>query len=377
MSEVRAPLLVHARRRTADRVRRASSTSFAGRTFGSLSMTWDPHYREPFQPLLPGVTFVSGRTIRRRCSPRSPSRTAAIIAEPIQGEGGVRPLSPELAAAIEAACARTGALYIADEMQCGIGRTGELFHFAALGLTPDLVSVGKALGGGFPVGAALCPIRSPRPSRPAITARPTAATRWPAARRSTSLDRARRRLAAHVRRCRPALRAGAAGDGRERPGPIAEIRGKGLMWGVDLGRDAGAVVHRGPHARAGRQSHVGLGDPACCRRTSSPNRRSTAACRCSKPRCPTSPPNRRRRSHGHGSSSRVPIGIGKSMQVVERSRVRSQEKRMPSVSVVAAGITPVTSVAEHDQEAADVPDDQSSIERYAAAASPMCRRSRG
>src|SRR5690606_35688508 len=82
-------------------------------------------------------------------------RTAAIIAEPVQGEGGVRPLSPAFAAAIERACARTGALLIADEVQCGLGRTGDAFYFPSLGLTPDLISVGKALGSGVPIGAAL------------------------------------------------------------------------------------------------------------------------------------------------------------------------------------------------------------------------------
>ena len=127
---------------------------FSGRTFGSLSVTHDEHYRAPFAPLLAGVTFVD---------PASPDalaaavteRTAAIIAEPIQGEGGVRPLSPEFAAALNEACARTGALYIADEVQTGLGRTGHPFYFQALGLRPDLISVGKALGGGVPVGAAL------------------------------------------------------------------------------------------------------------------------------------------------------------------------------------------------------------------------------
>jgi len=82
-------------------------------------------------------------------------RTAAIIAEPIQGEGGVRPLSTAFAAAIERACARTGTLLIADEIQCGLGRTGAPFYFPALGLTPDLMTVGKALGSGVPIGAAL------------------------------------------------------------------------------------------------------------------------------------------------------------------------------------------------------------------------------
>jgi acetylornithine/N-succinyldiaminopimelate aminotransferase len=81
--------------------------------------------------------------------------TAAIVVEPIQGEGGVRPISAAMAAAIETACTRTGALLIADEVQCGLGRTGAPFYFQTLGLTPDLVTVGKALGAGVPVGAAL------------------------------------------------------------------------------------------------------------------------------------------------------------------------------------------------------------------------------
>ncbi len=127
---------------------------FSGRTMGALSVTANPQYREPFEPLIPGVTFVD---------PDNPAdleaavndRTAAIIAEPIQGEGGVRPLSMAFAAAIERACARTGALLIADEVQCGLGRTGEVFYSPVLGLTPDLISVGKALGSGVPIGAAL------------------------------------------------------------------------------------------------------------------------------------------------------------------------------------------------------------------------------
>ena len=132
----------------------ALTRAFHGRTFGSLSITADPHYREPFEPLVPGVTFVD---------PADPAaldaavtdQTAAIVVEPIQGEGGVRPLPAAFVAAIRAAASRTGALVIADEVQSGLGRTGRAFYSTALGLEPDLLSIGKALGGGIPIGAAL------------------------------------------------------------------------------------------------------------------------------------------------------------------------------------------------------------------------------
>ena len=127
---------------------------FHGRTMGALSVTWDEHYRAPFSPLLDGVTFVSNTDPAELLAAVS-DETAAIIAEPLQGEGGVRPLSLEMAAAIRTACARTGALLIADEVQCGLGRTGVPFYSSKLGLQPDMISTGKALGGGVPVGAAL------------------------------------------------------------------------------------------------------------------------------------------------------------------------------------------------------------------------------
>ncbi|MDP1568401.1 MAG: acetylornithine/succinylornithine family transaminase [Vicinamibacterales bacterium] len=128
--------------------------AFSGRTLGALSVTATRSYREPFEPLIPGVTFVAPGDVAA-LEAAVDDQTAAIIVEPIQGEGGVRPLSPAYAAAIERVCEATGALLIADEVQCGLGRTGHPFYFQALGLTPDLVSVGKALGSGVPVGAAL------------------------------------------------------------------------------------------------------------------------------------------------------------------------------------------------------------------------------
>jgi acetylglutamate kinase len=127
--------------------------SFHGRTFGALSVTWDEHYRTPFEPLLQHIVFVKPtdpQSLARAVS----ERTCAIILEPIQGEGGVRALTSEFAAAVNDAAARS-VLVIADEVQCGLGRTGVPFYSAALGLRPDLMALGKALGGGVPIGAAL------------------------------------------------------------------------------------------------------------------------------------------------------------------------------------------------------------------------------
>jgi predicted acetylornithine/succinylornithine family transaminase len=132
----------------------ALERSFHGRTFGALSVTSDEHYRAPFAPLLTGIRWISPDDPAALV--RAVSRTtAAVIVEPIQGEGGVHPLTPAFAAAIGEACASTGALLIADEIQSGLGRTGYPFYYAALGMKPHLVSLGKALGGGVPVGAAL------------------------------------------------------------------------------------------------------------------------------------------------------------------------------------------------------------------------------
>ena len=127
---------------------------FSGRSMGALSVTSNANYRAPFEPLIPGVTFIAPDDIKG-LEAAVTERTAAVIAEPIQGEGGVRPLSPEFAAAIARVTKATGTLLIADEIQCGLGRTGRPFHFQSFGWTPDLVTVGKAIGSGIPIGAAL------------------------------------------------------------------------------------------------------------------------------------------------------------------------------------------------------------------------------
>jgi acetylornithine/N-succinyldiaminopimelate aminotransferase len=132
----------------------ALEESFHGRTIGSLSVTSDPHYRAPFEPLLSGVKWISANN-PSGVTEAVTRNTAAVILEPIQGEGGVRPLTRAFAMAVNDACARTGALLIADEVQSGCGRTGYPFYSAAIGLKPHLMALGKALGAGVPVGATL------------------------------------------------------------------------------------------------------------------------------------------------------------------------------------------------------------------------------
>jgi acetylornithine/N-succinyldiaminopimelate aminotransferase len=132
----------------------ALARAFHGRTFGSLSITADPHYREPFGPLVAGATFVDTDDPAALTTAVT-EETAAIVLEPIQGEGGIRPLSAQFAAAVNDVVRRTGALVIADEVQSGLGRTGHAFYSPVLGLKPDLVAIGKALGAGIPIGAAL------------------------------------------------------------------------------------------------------------------------------------------------------------------------------------------------------------------------------
>jgi acetylornithine/succinyldiaminopimelate/putrescine aminotransferase/N-acetylglutamate synthase-like GNAT family acetyltransferase len=132
----------------------AFTHSFHGRTMGALSVTADEHYRGPFAPLVPGVSFASASDLDT-LDQLVDGTTAAIIVEPIQGEGGVRPISPAAARAIAEASARTGALLIADEVQSGSFRTGAFLYGPAIGLAPDLIALGKALGAGVPVGAAM------------------------------------------------------------------------------------------------------------------------------------------------------------------------------------------------------------------------------
>ncbi len=215
--------------------------SFHGRTMGSLSVTWDQHYREPFAPLLQDVAWVPANDAKALAAAVS-ERTAAIVVEAIQGEGGVRPLDPAFAAAVRDAQQRTGALLIADEVQCGLGRTGHAFGYQRLGLEPDLVAVGKALGAGMPVGAVLLSERVSAALSPGDHGSTYGGNLLACRAALVFLDALMSGgLQEHVQKVGAQFGAGLCElAGKHRV--IREIRGAGLMWGIDLHVDAAPFV---------------------------------------------------------------------------------------------------------------------------------------
>lgn len=132
----------------------ALENSFHGRTAGALSATWPRKYRAPFEPLVPGMRFVSPTDVEG-LEKQFSNRVCAFLVEVIQGEGGVVPLSEKFLGKAQELCRRTGALLICDEIQSGLGRTGRPFAYQKYDLKPDIVLVAKALAAGLPLGAIL------------------------------------------------------------------------------------------------------------------------------------------------------------------------------------------------------------------------------
>ncbi len=132
----------------------AAKRGFHGRTMGALAATWEPKYREPFEPGVPNYTHVPYNDLSPLEAEIS-DQTAALILEVVQGEGGVRPGDGEYLRAAQALCRERGAMFITDEVQTGFGRTGKLFAHQHYGLEPDLMPVAKSMAGGLPMGACL------------------------------------------------------------------------------------------------------------------------------------------------------------------------------------------------------------------------------
>ena len=130
----------------------AMNHSFHGRSIGALSVTGNAHYQEPFEPLMPGVKFADFNNLES-VKAQITDKTCAIIMETIQGEGGIYPAEKEFIEGVRALCDEKDILLILDEIQCGMGRTGEMFAWQNYGVKPDIMTCAKALGCGVPVGA--------------------------------------------------------------------------------------------------------------------------------------------------------------------------------------------------------------------------------
>jgi acetylornithine/N-succinyldiaminopimelate aminotransferase len=202
--------------------------AFHGRTYGALSATPQEAKQAPFAPLVPG--FVVSEKDPAALDAAVGPQTAAVLLEPVQGEGGVLPLSEELLRAARAACDREGAVLVFDEVQTGMGRTGTLWAYEQTGVTPDAITSAKALGGGLPIGALitgekLADTLQPGDHASTFAGGPVACAAALVAMEICSNDE----LLAHVVAMGERLSAALA----ELPF-IASVRGRGLLIGAEL-----------------------------------------------------------------------------------------------------------------------------------------------
>ncbi len=222
--------------------------SFHGRTLATVTATAQPKYQQDFEPLPQGFRHADFNGIADLERAFAAADVAAVLLEPVQGEGGVTPATPEFLARARALCDAHDALLVFDEIQCGMGRTGTLFAHAPSGVRPDIVTLAKALGCGFPVGAmlagpAVAEVMQVGAHGSTFGGNPMAAAVARVALRKLASDD----VAANVARQSQALRDGIAAIDGDR-GLFALVRGRGLMLGAVLadaykGR-AGEIVDR-------------------------------------------------------------------------------------------------------------------------------------
>lgn len=149
----------------------AVEQSFHGRTMGAVATTHKQKYREPFEPVMGGVEFVrfdDGSDLRAKFNDAQAEPVCGICIEAVQGEGGIRPVSKEFFAAARELCDSTGALLLADEIQSGLGRTGEWFAYQHYGILPDIATLAKPMANGLPMGAMLCTEEAARAFAPGM-----------------------------------------------------------------------------------------------------------------------------------------------------------------------------------------------------------------
>jgi acetylornithine/N-succinyldiaminopimelate aminotransferase len=215
--------------------------AFHGRLFGTLAATDRPNYRLPFRPLAPGISIFE-RDLKELDAALNPDTVAALIVEPIQGEGGVRVIDHGFLRELRAVTAQRNIALIFDEIQCGLGRTGSLFAYEQLGVVPDMVTLAKPLAGGLPMGAVL--MTEPIASAMQYGDHGTTFGGGPFV-ASVALHVLERladpALLAHVRET-GAWFGHELGEIAHRTSRIRQVRGTGFIWGLDVMGTAAHVV---------------------------------------------------------------------------------------------------------------------------------------
>lgn len=221
----------------------AMNHSFHGRSIGALSVTGNKHYQEPFEPLLPGVKFADFNDLDS-VKALINDKTCAIIFETVQGEGGIYPATEAFIKGVRALCDEHDILLILDEIQCGMGRSGDMFAWQHYGVKPDVMTVAKALGNGLPVGAFLACGKAASAMVPGDHGSTYGGNPLVCAGARAVLDIfEKRNITAHVREVGSYLYekleelSGSCGL-------VKEHRGRGLIQGLELTVPAGPVVSR-------------------------------------------------------------------------------------------------------------------------------------
>jgi acetylornithine aminotransferase/acetylornithine/N-succinyldiaminopimelate aminotransferase len=211
----------------------AMEHSFHGRTMGSVATTHKEKYRTPFNPVMPNVEFIRFDDVEDLRAHFS-DEVCGICIEPIQGEGGIHPVSQEFFATARELCDSTGALLLADEIQCGFGRTGKWFGYQHFGIVPDVVTIAKPLAGGLPIGAMLCTERAAAAITPGMHGTTFGGGPLVCAVAIAVIDEIKRSaLLEHVTEVGTYFRNQLLAL-KSRHSCIAEVRGAGLMIGVEL-----------------------------------------------------------------------------------------------------------------------------------------------
>jgi predicted acetylornithine/succinylornithine family transaminase len=215
--------------------------AFHGRLFATLAATDRPAYRLPFRPLTPGVSICE-RDLADLDAALSADTTAALVVEPVQGEGGVRVLDPGFLRELRAMTKERDVALILDEIQCGLGRTGTLFAYEQAGIEPDLLTLAKPLAGGLPMGAILMTDEIAATIKPGDHGTTFGGGPFVSSVALHVLERlADPALLAHVREVGEWF-GEELNEIAHRTSRIRQVRGVGLMWGVDVMGTAAHVV---------------------------------------------------------------------------------------------------------------------------------------